>query len=364
MKKIIVYCSILPKDTPPYSWYRSAKKLSESIPIIFIDQLEIKPKQSNWKSLFDGWKWFLINFKKPEQLLVWNFNFPYSHYGLFLYLWFLKAWRSYRVILITNVPSPYPIYRYIPSSSSYYECTDQYKRNEFIDCAENIKSFTKVFANTQLLFDEMKKITTRTVRISSGYAESLKPSKKRNVRFPNSIVFSGGISHRINYDLLYQLAVTMKKNQFFFLGEIYLDTYYVDPRDKACLKKWKRLLQLPNVFYLGKFSYEQSIELLPLFEWGIIPYDMTDIMNFYSHPVKTYEYLAAGLRIFTAPIPSVLEYRNEHPIYVIETPKQAKEAFHQKSIKGTRTLRASKIERILEKESVDRKVKEILLHIQ
>jgi len=86
-------------------------------------------------------------------------------------------------------------------------------------------------------------------------------------------------------------------------------------------------------------------------------------MNRYSHPVKFYMYLAAGLRVISTSIPSILEYKNRSSVFIADT---AKDMFH--IIKNTKILPLSlqkyrHNQQILDTQSVKQKINQIINYI-
>lgn len=360
-KNIVVYCSIIPHHTPPFSWYNSARRLSEQFPVIFIDLPGI-PQRAGFWGILRCCRWFAQSIRTRSTFLVWDLSCQLSPSLLFVYLLVLKYLCSYRIVLLTNVPSPYPIYRFVPFNISCFECADHYYATEFSENRTRIREFDMVFTNTRLLFDEMTKFSPRVRHISSGYAEELKASCHKTPKIAKSVIFSGGISHRIDYRLLDKLVTTLPDHQFFFMGEVYLLKYYIEEeRDKRSLQAWRQLLQRPNVHYLGAFSSEQSTYLLPLFEVGIIPYDVTDLFNYHSHPVKLYEYLAAGLPVVSTPLPSMLEYVERAPVHIADNAHQMAQVIRGIDFIAVhfKEKNLQQVQRILDEQSVARKVKQI-----
>lgn len=356
-KTLIVYCSILNHNTPPFSWYNFARKLSDRVPVIFIE-LSNTSSQPGFRKNLQYFRWFLQTIRHPKTFLLWNFNSILSPYFLRFYLLFLKLFHGYQIILFTNLPETFRIYRSIPSDLFWFDCNDQYSVSEFQKYRQQIQKFDMVFTNTKLMFSLMKQITSKIKLISSGYYENQPKTKHPLPKISKSIIFSGGISVRIDYRLIQKLATLLPDYQFFFIGDVYLQKHYFLRRDKVCLRLWNQLLKLPNIHYLGAFLPAESVRLLSLFEIGIIPYDTSDVMNYHCHPIKLYEYLVAGLPVISTPIPSVAENIKSAPIYIADSASSMAKTIRNISFNSTSKTQHN-IKKILRAQSIERKVEQI-----
>ncbi len=108
---------------------------------------------------------------------------------------------------------------------------------------------------------------------------------------PGPIIgFSGTVGPTLNFDLIGGLAEARPEWSFVFLGEI--------RRDPGVLRK------TPNIVFLGPREYRELPRYLNGFQAGIIPYRIGPETST-VHPVKTYEYLAAGLPVVSTPLPEL-----------------------------------------------------------
>jgi glycosyltransferase involved in cell wall biosynthesis len=107
------------------------------------------------------------------------------------------------------------------------------------------------------------------------------------------IVFVGAIlAAKIDIDLVVQLARLRPGWSFAFVGPVGPG----DPRTNI-----DALRQLPNVHLLGYRPYEQLPEVLRGADATIVPYLLDGEMRS-VFPMKTYEYLAAGLPVVSTPL--------------------------------------------------------------
>ncbi|MCU1429534.1 MAG: glycosyl transferase, group 1 [Actinomycetia bacterium] len=115
-----------------------------------------------------------------------------------------------------------------------------------------------------------------------------------DVSLPRPIVgFVGLLSNRIDLDLLE--AVAQRGHSLLLVGARQA-TFAVD--------RIARLLDLPNVQWVGPRPYDELPHYLRLVDVGIVPY--TDsAFNRASFPLKTLEYLAAGRPVVATPLPAI-----------------------------------------------------------
>lgn len=98
------------------------------------------------------------------------------------------------------------------------------------------------------------------------------------------IGFAGGVSDRLDVDLLVALADARPEWLFAVVGEI------VRP-----------MPQRENLLLTGRRPYAELPAWLQAFDVGIVPY-IEDLKNRHSHPLKALEYLAAGTPTVSVPI--------------------------------------------------------------
>ena len=280
LKKLIVFCSNIPHCHPPFDLLETAREFSNENKVIFIDvptQLEdfnidyfkkyIKFLIQNKEKDFFIWE-FRINFNLLSRLFFSKINEWVNYTLLKTFLFLQKSLFSYYLILIITSPENDDVYSHIPYDIKIFDCKDKTYPDQFLKNKHNIISSNAILTNTELIFNELKRIKTPIYKISSGYYKHFAIQKSINVKIPNSVLFFGGISHRIDYNLLISVIEKLPEIHFFFIGEIYLLKYYIDKKlDYVCMKKWRNLLEHSNVHFLGNLRFEnQSIsKILNLF---------------------------------------------------------------------------------------------------
>ncbi len=123
---------------------------------------------------------------------------------------------------------------------------------------------------------------------------------------PSPIIgFSGTVGPAVDLGLIEFLASERKDWSFVFLGDIRIQV--------------KGLRSYPNIYFLGPRPRQELPHYIGTFSVGIIPYKITPATKT-VHPVKTYEYLAAGLPIISTRLPE-LEYLRGS-IELADTPEE------------------------------------------
>lgn len=95
----------------------------------------------------------------------------------------------------------------------------------------------------------------------------------------------------------------------------------IGPREAAFEPaRFERLASRPNVAHLGPRAYERLPAYLKLAAVGLVPYLQNDF-NRASFPMKTLEYLAAGLPVVATPLPAIRGLGTDL-VALAETPQQ------------------------------------------
>ena len=126
-----------------------------------------------------------------------------------------------------------------------------------------------------------------------GQARGSLPEPEDQGKLPKPrLGYAGVIDERMDLSLLKDLAAMRPEWQFVLLGPV----VKIDPAT---------LPQAANIHYLGLKTYEQLPAYLTGWKIGMLPFALNDATRFIS-PTKTPEYLAAGLRVISTPIPDVI----------------------------------------------------------
>jgi glycosyltransferase involved in cell wall biosynthesis len=104
-------------------------------------------------------------------------------------------------------------------------------------------------------------------------------------------IYQGGINPRLDAQLIAGVARRLPDWEFRFAGN-------VDSRFEA---DWRRLLEVPNIVYLGALDPAALAKAMIGATVGIIPFAESELMR-RSLPLKAFEYAACGLPVVTIPI--------------------------------------------------------------
>jgi glycosyltransferase involved in cell wall biosynthesis len=124
-------------------------------------------------------------------------------------------------------------------------------------------------------------------------ARSSKTEPDDQSRLPRPrLGYAGVIDERMNLTLLAEVAAQRPQWQLVMLGPV----VKIDASS---------LPQAPNIHYLGMKTYAELPDYLAGWDIGMLPFAINQSTRFIS-PTKTPEYLAAGLRVVSAPIRDVV----------------------------------------------------------
>lgn len=313
-KCILVYSSRFEVATPPNYYLSLAKELGKHVPTIILDAYSTAygySKKNTVVAIFASF-FALITFSGFSSTHVQS---KFLRKILMLRLSLYKL-LGYKVVVIKNFPEHHFSDELLNADFTAFDCTDHFYPQEFSDTKNELKKFNCVFVNFVYMKSLLSKYNKKVHITSTGYIrETYKGMKSKSDK---SVVFSGGIARRINFELLQKCIELLPDFTFYFIGEVYLDKYYLDDesKDKQLLLQWQKILTLPNVTYLGVKTVKESLKILDQYTVGIVPYDVNDYMNRYSNPMKVYEYLLCGLPVVSVPIFSALENSKKYPVYI------------------------------------------------
>lgn len=168
---------------------------------------------------------------------------------------------------------------------------------------ENIARAQLVFASSRSQLDKRKAMHPHTYLLpnaadfdlfSRAWAcEHARPPDMQGIS-PPTIGFMGVIDHRFDFELVHAIAQTRPGWSIVLLGLV----------RSNCSDKMARLLQLPNVRWLGHKSRDELPTYLAFFDVAMIPYLVTTLTNT-MYFWKLHEYLAAGLPVISTPLHEV-----------------------------------------------------------
>lgn len=159
-----------------------------------------------------------------------------------------------------------------------------------------------------------------------GSSEAPRPA---DVELPGPIAgFAGGLSDRIDIELLAAVADTG------------VSLLLVGPRQPTfAIARLDALLERPNVQWVGAKPFERMPEYLGAMDVGLTPYTRS-AFNEASCPLKTLDYLAAGLPVVATDLPSHRALETEH-VRLAVTPAAFAEAVVAELARGPDAAAAS-----------------------
>lgn len=204
-----------------------------------------------------------------------------------------------------------------------YDCVDYYPAFHPLAAAEHaaiVKQATYVFANSVPLFQSLSRVRPDTRLVPVGFADSLfvshavrpiRPGTKKLV-----VGYIGGISARMDFDMLIFAAKKLPRVGFRFAGPIETNVFGSD--DDAG-RKFTALRNLPNVSYVGELAKHRIPRFLSSIHIGIIPYREDSAFNTNSFPMKTLEYFAAGRPVIATRIAALEDYRTNGLLNIVSS---------------------------------------------
>ncbi len=121
------------------------------------------------------------------------------------------------------------------------------------------------------------------------------PAELVNIK-PPIVGFSGAIdSYKFDVDLFIYLAQETPEISYVLIGPTQLSD-----SDPSVLD----LHHLPNVYFLGVKSYEETAALTHFFDSTIIPYKVNDYAYLGCFPVKLFNVLATGIPLVVTDLPA------------------------------------------------------------
>lgn len=140
--------------------------------------------------------------------------------------------------------------------------------------------------------------TTRTLVLPNGCEPPASPSRRAielgDIPDEPYAILVGQINERIDIDVL--LAISKRMKKLVAIGPI-------TAREPGATTKLDELLDSPFVTWLGPRGFSELGPYLAAATVGITPYQQNEF-NRASFPLKTLEYLAAGLPVIATDLPA------------------------------------------------------------
>lgn len=174
---------------------------------------------------------------------------------------------------------------------------------KMIQLSENrvAKSSMVCFASSQFLGDKIERITGKPATIIENGVEfndfaNAPTAELKKIPSPR-LGFIGGVKSKLDFELLYKLAITAPSAQLVLVGPI-------SPEKNGSLDQ---LMALKNVHSLGGVKYEDVPKCMKSMDVGLLPYKKIEYNQAVS-PLKMFEYLAAGIPVVGIGVPTTEKY--------------------------------------------------------
>jgi len=214
-----------------------------------------------------------------------------------------------RPILWTYYPGVVGLVGRLRESAVIYHCVDDYAEFRGMNGPalrraerELLKVADLVLTSSELLWRERRQENPRTFLIQHGvdvdhFARALDPGLPIPAdvgELPRPIIgYVGLIADYVDLELMAQAARMRPRWSFVLVGGSVTDL--------------GALRGLPNVYVLGRRSYDSLPAYCRAFDVGVIPFRM-NALTVRANPLKLREYLAAGLPVVSTPLPEVARY--------------------------------------------------------
>jgi glycosyltransferase involved in cell wall biosynthesis len=222
--------------------------------------------------------------------------------------WAVRKVGLHRPVLFSFVPQAEVLLDRLDFSRVLYYTDDDYPAKAGIDADSFLAAERRFAPRADVILASAPELVTRMRALNHNvlyapnvadtrlFSRALEPGPldAELAQLPGPrIVFVGAIlAAKIDIDLVVRLARLRPDWSFAFVGPVGPG----DPRTNI-----DGLKQLPNVHLLGYRPYEQLPEVLRGADAAIVPYLLDGEMRS-VFPMKTYEYLAAGLPVVSTPL--------------------------------------------------------------
>lgn len=193
---------------------------------------------------------------------------------------FMLLWSRY-------VKSNIFIYRYndlLEGFSNHPEELSKYEEEFIKERRPIILTVNKRLLNyLKERYPEYEKIKILPNGVDIELFSKCEPDKELASIRKKKAVFCGGIDFWVDVELLYNLAKDLKDIILVLIGPAKVN---ID-----------KLINLPNVIYLGARKYTEIPSLIKACDVGLIPFKRDRLIEYVEKPLKYYEYLASGLPV-------------------------------------------------------------------
>jgi len=302
----VVWLNAINHRTPklsPYDARRAAQKIGEMIG--GRRRVAEQPSDVSSGELPDARPEAIV----PPRILPWHNNRVVRRFNTRSLLRDLRAalarsGHDRPPVLFSATPAIPDVVRQLDAVAKFYFCIDDYGELQGVDKelvlpleSETLSAVDAVIATAKSLVSTKKAASGRGFYLPQGvnyehFAQPCRaPSDIEAIPRPR-IGFAGNLAPVCDLELLRSIAQSKPDWSLVLVGPISVDA---------------SSLRLPNVHILGPKPYAELPAYVQAFDVGIIPY----LLNAWTRavdPLKTLEYLAAGIPVVSLPLPEVHKY--------------------------------------------------------
>jgi glycosyltransferase involved in cell wall biosynthesis len=244
-------------------------------------------------SILPGLRFRIVrNISYAVTCILLRFVLGARYFGQKKTVWFFEPFHIMELLWVfTGYRSIYDCVDYYPGFSLYAKLAHE----------KLLRKATYVFVNSTTLQNTLKEIRPDTKLVPLGFANDLFMSANSK-QLKNKIFtvgYVGSISARLDFRLLIDSARLMPHVRFVFVGPFERDVF---GKEDAAQKEFKELLSYSNIEWIKEIPKNMIPNTIAGFDACMIPYDISNVFNRYSFPMKTMEYFSLGKPVITTPI--------------------------------------------------------------
>ncbi len=221
-----------------------------------------------------------------------------------------------RPVLIAGLPHAVDMLDALPTCCVIYHCADDYASVRGFPAslpaleADLCSQADLVITTAKTLCEDRRRFNPNTHWVANGadvehFAQPAEPAPELTTLPKPVIGFIGGLSQWVDVDLVAYLARQRPEWTYVLIGPIGIDIAPVRG--------------LRNVAVLGPRPYDTLAAYMAAMDVGLIPF-RAEPVTYHADPIKTYEYLAAGLPVVSTDLPAL--HRLEHVVRLANTPTE------------------------------------------
>lgn len=214
-----------------------------------------------------------------------------------------------KLIIWAAYPFDYPVIKRINPDFVIYDFYDNFSYDEDGSYNSRRDNFNKniilesslIFCTALKLYEFAKVLNPNAYYLPNGHNLFFSGSEeKADLNINGKIIgFLGNIRHWIDFDLIKELAVKLRSDQYLV---------FIGPVERGILKEINLLKKNKQFRYLGSVRYDQVYSYIKNFDIGIIPFRINSFMEG-VFPNKFFEYIACGVKIVSTNLPDMKQYK-------------------------------------------------------